>query len=49
MLTTTKKSLMQDMEALYSDQAQYLSIGDTILIGYKHKIYYDEIEDFEQE
>jgi len=36
---------MQDLEALYSDTAQYLSIGDTILLSFKQKVFIEEIDE----
>lgn len=33
------------MDAVYADSAQYLSIGDTILISYKQKVYQVDIEE----
>lgn len=38
---------MQDMEAVYGDKATYLSIGDTIMLGYKQKVFQAEIEEAE--
>ena len=43
-INQTKKSFLQDMEAVYSDQAEYLSIGDTVLIKFTHKIFQNDVD-----
>lgn len=36
------------MEAVYGDQAEYLCVGDTVLIKFSHKIFQNDVDQYEE-